>query len=497
MKLEFVSISAAADYTDADKHINLGKATTAGKKIEAAAKKFAAAQAKGDAVAARVMTKLAAKTARQIEKAMAPIAYYYVSKKTKPVPFSAAKQKAQDVTYLRKRAVRVMTRKRPSDAYTLVFAAYNQAILGKEAAAIQRDLIKAVEMHGGASVKTKETATKVSMQRNDEASKIFNANVSVLTELLGTKVKPEQVYNYVPARGVPATYITLPNKGVVVVRHADAAQLRGIKKKAAEAEAKASTSGVSESAADMHAIVKEQARFARDSGGKVEYNRMEGSFFISCDGHHVAELRNDEADDFAATVSVLMREAHVSMQDAQLAAASGWIGNSESSTSAVSESSPYGAERRRQIDELTKPRAAGKIKHRSLNPNGNSEKSAAPKKKETAEEKAKRVAATKEFYAKHKAKVSAEKAERKAAIDKAKESFKEAKEKIAELKESTKGKTSGARARIQKSIQGVRDSHNSSIQTVMRKYGSHGFASSMFKNSTAAKYEAKRRSRIM
>lgn len=247
MKLNFVSISAASDYTDADKHINLGKATTAGKKIEAAAKKFAAAQAKGDAVASKVMVKLAAKTQRQIEKALAPIAYYYVSKKTKPVPYSAAKQKAQDVTYMRKRAVRVMTRKRPSDAYTLVFAAYNPAILGKEAAAIQRDLIKAVEMHGGASVKTKETATKVSMQRNDEASKIFNANVSVLTELLGTKVKPEQVYNYVPARGVPATYITLPNKGVVVVRHADAAQLRAIKKKAAEAEAKASTSGESTS----------------------------------------------------------------------------------------------------------------------------------------------------------------------------------------------------------------------------------------------------------
>ena len=249
MKLNFVSISAASDYTDADKHINLGKATTAGKKIEAAAKKFAAAQAKGDAVASKVMVKLAAKTQRQIEKALAPIAYYYVSKKTKPVPFSAAKQKAQDVTYMRKRAVRVMTRKRPSDAYTLVFAAYNPAILGKEAAAIQRDLIKAVEMHGGASVKTKETATKVSTQRQDEATKQFNANVAVLSEIIGTKIKPEQMFNYVPMRGVPATYFTLPNKGVLVVRHADAAQLRAIKKKAAEDAAKASTSSVSESAA--------------------------------------------------------------------------------------------------------------------------------------------------------------------------------------------------------------------------------------------------------
>ena len=457
MKLEFVSISAAADYTDADKHINLGKATTAGKKIEVAAKKFAAAQAKGDAVAAKVMTKLAAKTARQIEKALAPIAYYYVSKKTKPVPFSAAKQKAQDVTYLRKRAVRVMTRKRPSDAYTLVFAAYNQAILGKEAAAIQRDLIKAVEMHGTNSVKTKETATKVSTQRQDEASKQFNANVAVLSEIIGTKVKPEQMFNYVPMRGVPATYITLPNKGVLVVRHADAAQLRAIKKKAAEDAAKASTSSVSESAvngmaareiaveqakkkieksynstkseaakiqkeissllgklgstaegkehnalkkriralrldkvmieirhdkvvaaavkkyyptrlgvskytfrlkvsdtfksvhpakepddawtlsyktgepvfsksADLKSIVARTAKSAKDSGGKVTYDRM-GGYHIECDGDAIAYLQHDEAEDFEATVDRYYR-AGVDKESAMLAAAWPWIENS-------------------------------------------------------------------------------------------------------------------------------------------------------------------------
>lgn len=249
MKLEMklVSTSAATDYLDADKHVNLGKITTAGKKIEAAANKFKAAQAKGDAVAAKVIAKLGARTARQIEKVMAPISYYYVSKKTKPVPYSAAKQKAQDVTYLRKRAVRVMNRKRTSDAYTLVFAEYNPAILTKEAAALQRDLIKAVGSHGTTSEKTKEVASRVTMQRNDDESKAFDANMGALLGLLGEKIKPTAVFNYTPTRGKPASYLTLPNKGVLVVRYADAAQLRAIKKKAAEEEAKASTSSDMES----------------------------------------------------------------------------------------------------------------------------------------------------------------------------------------------------------------------------------------------------------
>ena len=45
------SLSAAADFLDADKHLNLKKAQAAGTKIAAAAERFAKAHAKGDAVA--------------------------------------------------------------------------------------------------------------------------------------------------------------------------------------------------------------------------------------------------------------------------------------------------------------------------------------------------------------------------------------------------------------------------------------------------------------
>lgn len=79
----------------------------------------------------------------------------------------------------------------------------------------------------------------------------------------------------------------------------------------------------------MKAIITELARFSKDSGGKVEYDRTEGSYFISRDGDSIAQLRNDEADEFAATVKKYMREGRVDERTAQLAAAKGWIENAE------------------------------------------------------------------------------------------------------------------------------------------------------------------------
>lgn len=237
------STSAAADFLDADKHVNLGKLKTAGNKLAAAATKFAKALEKQDPVAVKIATKVGAKTARQIQKLTEPTTLYYVKKGTKPVPFSITKQKAGDTTYMRKRAVRIMSRKKATDAYELVAAVYQEAVLDTVSRGIQRDLIKALEIHGTTSEKTKVAATGINQQRNDDESKAFAANMEALLGLLGEKVKPTSVFNYAPARGKPATYLTLPNKGVVVVRYADAAQLRAIKKKAADDAAKAAELG--------------------------------------------------------------------------------------------------------------------------------------------------------------------------------------------------------------------------------------------------------------
>ena len=159
------STSAVADYLDADKHLNLGKATTAGKKVEAAAERFRKAHAKGDAVAARVLGKIeGVRTPRQIEKAQQPVGYYVVRKSAKTENFSAVKNKNQDATYLRKRAFRVSQRKTLSDMYTVLFPVYHAQILDKEAKVLQRDLIAAVAM--GTSVRARRISFTTSSNAN-------------------------------------------------------------------------------------------------------------------------------------------------------------------------------------------------------------------------------------------------------------------------------------------------------------------------------------------
>ena len=82
---------ATTSVADALPHIGLDSGD-----IAAAAERFAKAHAKGDAVAAKQITKLGAKTAKQIEKALKPIGYYYIGKKAKVEAYSAAKAKKDE-----------------------------------------------------------------------------------------------------------------------------------------------------------------------------------------------------------------------------------------------------------------------------------------------------------------------------------------------------------------------------------------------------------------
>lgn len=234
------SLSAAADFLDADKHLNIKKAQTAGTKIAAAAERFAKAHAKGDAVAVKQIAKLGAKTAKQIEKALKPIGYYYIGKKAKVEAYSAAKAKKGDATYLRKRAIRVMSRKNPSDAYTLVAPIYNNAILNKEALAIQRDLIKAIEQHSKGTEKTKARASEITQATQSANTADFRKSADLVIGTLlsapASKLKQANIFESTPMRGVPAVYINVPGAGVLVLRHATKAQLAAAKKAATTKE---------------------------------------------------------------------------------------------------------------------------------------------------------------------------------------------------------------------------------------------------------------------
>lgn len=242
LNIKTVSVSAAADFLDADKHLNLKKVEAAGKKIAAAAERFAKAQAKGDAVAAKVIARIGSKTPKQIEKAMKPVGYYVMNKKvhSKVENYSAVKAKKGDAAYLRKRAFRIMSRKTPTDAYAVLSPIYDVRILGKEAAAIQRDLIKAIETHTGGLDKTKGRATEITQATQAANTADFRKSADlVIGTLIGApgapaiKIKQANVFESTPARGVPAVYINVPGAGVLVLRHATKAQLAAAKKAAA------------------------------------------------------------------------------------------------------------------------------------------------------------------------------------------------------------------------------------------------------------------------
>jgi hypothetical protein len=129
-----------------------------------------------------------------------------------------------------------MSRKTATDAYALIAPIYDVRILGKEAAAIQRDLIKAIETHMGGLDKTKGRATEISQATQAANTADFRKSADLVVDTLlnaaGSKIKAANVFESTPMRGVPAVYLTVPGAGVLVVRHATKAQLAAAKKAA-------------------------------------------------------------------------------------------------------------------------------------------------------------------------------------------------------------------------------------------------------------------------
>lgn len=245
---KMTSVSAAGDYLDADKHLNIGKTTSAGKKVEAAAERFRKAHAKGDAVAARVLGKIeGVKTPKQIEKALQPVGYYVVRKSAKTENYSAAKTKNGDATYMRKRAFRVSMRKTLSDLYTVLFPVYHAQILDKDAKVLQRDMIAAVATHVKGMDGTKAKATKITADNNAAEVADYNGSMKVLKSVLtgADKLKEAALFELTPARGKPALYLNVPGAGFLVVRHCTRAAFLKAKKVAATPAAKSVSSAFS------------------------------------------------------------------------------------------------------------------------------------------------------------------------------------------------------------------------------------------------------------
>jgi len=241
MKIVFVSQSAAADLVGPDKHVNIKSIEALSAKIEKAAAAFRLKVEKQDKATMAALLKAGAKTPKQIEKALSPVGYFYINAKAKPVPYSAAKAKAKDTTYLRQRAIRVMSRVRPSAnaLHKLVLAVYSKAVVGAELYKQQQTVQKAITAHTAQSPKTSNVIKDVRATNLAAIKASFTAaQEKLVASFAPNKIKESQMFVADSAMGQPAMYLTF-GKDVLVVRPSSPAMLR----KAKAAAEKANQSG--------------------------------------------------------------------------------------------------------------------------------------------------------------------------------------------------------------------------------------------------------------
>lgn len=238
MKVTFVSLSAASEIVGPDKHLNIAQVTKLDAKLQKAAKAFAAKFAKQDKAAVDAVTKSGAKTPKQIEKALAPIGYFYVQANAKPVPYSASKDKAKNTAYLRARSLAVYQRIRPTTnvKHKLICSIYNKFVIGAELFKEQQALLSAVTKHKTQKEKTGTVIKQVNADNRAAATASFNEAAGKLKEALSLgKVKDTQITEIQSVTGLPSMYLKFGSQ-VLVVRPATVAQLNKAKK-AAEAAA--------------------------------------------------------------------------------------------------------------------------------------------------------------------------------------------------------------------------------------------------------------------
>ena len=237
MKIVFVSQSAAADLVGPDKHINIKALEALQTKLDKAASAFQAKVEKQDKASLAALTKAGAKTPKQIEKALSPVGYFYINAKAKPVPYSAAKAKAKDTTYLRQRAIRVMSRVRPSanQLHKLVLSVYSKMVVGAELYRQQQLVQKAITAHTTQSPKTTNVIKDVRATNLAAIKASFaTAQGKLVASLAPNKIKESQMFVADSAMGQPAMYLTF-GKDVLVVRPSSPAMLRKAKAAAEKA----------------------------------------------------------------------------------------------------------------------------------------------------------------------------------------------------------------------------------------------------------------------
>lgn len=214
-----ISVSAtASSFLDADKHLNVDRVKALNLKVTEAVKKY---NAKAD------------KPAKALQ-------IFIISRKAKPVKYSAASEKKGDLKYQTQRALKIGSVKRITEAGAVrnmpLLAVYDSEVVGATLAAQCKQAATAINNHLKRADKTKETVGKAKAKVRDAANKAFDSSVEIMTDLLleaGLKEKDMVIGSSMFGKTM---LVKLSDGSVVSIGKSDATKFRDAVKAARAAE---------------------------------------------------------------------------------------------------------------------------------------------------------------------------------------------------------------------------------------------------------------------
>lgn len=165
-----------------------------------------------------------------------PIGYYAASRKAKQTKFDSAKDKANTPAYLKRRAVKIATRKKLTDTVIQILPIYAKGSLPKDLETSLNAVIAEVKKHIAATDKVRARADKAAGTVREERQAAFGEMAGAMRELLsGAGIKET---NIIQSSGIggASILVKLPNGSVASVGVSTTKAFNTAKKAAESAE---------------------------------------------------------------------------------------------------------------------------------------------------------------------------------------------------------------------------------------------------------------------
>lgn len=144
-----------------------------------------------------------------------PSSYYVAPKRAKPIKYSAAKEKAGDVKYLKQRSVKVAQRRKLTDKVISILPVFEKGVLPqleKEIKAAEA----AIKKHITKSETVKGKVDKISAKNREQRQADYAELVTEVQGLFGTAIKPANIVIGQSMMG-QTLYVKLPSNKVMTV----------------------------------------------------------------------------------------------------------------------------------------------------------------------------------------------------------------------------------------------------------------------------------------